>query len=34
MQDHSLQSSIWVEITNVVLIFNLDIVLKSVVGMP
>ena len=30
-QDHSLQSSIWVQIKNIV--FNFDIVLKSVVGM-
>ena len=30
-QDHSLQCSIWVQIKNIV--FNFDIVLKSVVGM-
>ena len=30
-QDHSFQSSIWVQIKNIV--FNFDIVLKSVVGM-
>ena len=30
-QDHSLQSSIWGQIENIV--FNFDIVLKSVVGM-
>ena len=32
-QDHSLQSSILVKIKNIVLMFNFDIVLKSVVGM-
>ena len=32
-QDHSLQSSFLVQITNIALMFNFDIVLKSVVGM-
>jgi len=31
-QDHSLQSSILVQIKNIVLLFNFDTVLKSVVG--
>ena len=33
MQDHSLQSSILVKIENIFLMFNFDIVLRSVVGM-